>query len=55
MKTHVWDNAIGYQAPHSASRPGRPRRKSIAQILREAYRRHVRDRVTRQAVKCCLH
>jgi hypothetical protein len=30
------------------------RRRSVAQILREAYRLHLRDRHTRVALKRCL-
>jgi hypothetical protein len=41
-------------------RPCRPqnkkaRRKSVAAILKEAYQRHVRDGLTRRAVKAVLH
>ncbi|GEM_PF-6155301 len=32
----------------------RKRKKSIRQILREAYRAHCRDKTTRIAVKRCL-
>ncbi len=50
MKTHVWDYDIGsgFRVP-PRSRPGR--RKTVAQILREAYRKHVRDRETKLALK----
>jgi hypothetical protein len=52
MTSHVWDFAIGpgYRPP-----AGRPvRRKTVSQILRAAYRKHVRDRHTRLAIKRCL-
>jgi len=55
MKAHLWDNAIGYPVPLTAARPARPKRKTVAQILRAAYRQHVRDQFTRRAVKRCLH
>ena len=55
MKAHLWDNAIGYQVPLTAARPARTKRKTVAQILRAAYRQHVRDQFTRRAVKRCLH
>jgi hypothetical protein len=31
-----------------------PRRRSIAELLREAYRRHRGDRYTQRAIKQCL-
>ena len=34
--------------------PARTKSKLVAQVLRAAYRRHVRDRFTRLAVKQCL-
>jgi hypothetical protein len=52
MKAHVWDNEIGDRGQVQAPRPGR--RKTVTQILRAAYRKHVRDAHTRQAVKRCL-
>jgi hypothetical protein len=55
MKAHLWDSAIGYPVPLSAARPARPKRKTVAQILRAAYRKHVRDADTRRAVRRCLH
>jgi hypothetical protein len=55
MNPHIWDNAAGYSLPLSAVRPARSKRKTVAQILRAAYRKHVRDQHTRRAVKRCLH
>jgi hypothetical protein len=51
MKVPGWDHEP------SAPRVGEarlPRRKTVAQILRAAYQKHVRDRQTRQAVRRCL-
>jgi hypothetical protein len=55
MKAHLWDNALGDPGSLSAARPARSKRKTVAQILRAAYRKHVRDADTRRAVKRCLH
>src|SRR5258707_750273 len=54
MKIHVWDNEIGCQFRPVSPRPTRSKRKTVAQILRAAYRQHVRDPHTRRAVKRCL-
>jgi hypothetical protein len=52
MKSHVWDYALGHGFRPPTGRP--PRRKTVTQILRAAYRKHVRDRHTRLAIKRCL-
>jgi len=52
MTSHVWDYAIGHDFRLPAGRL--PRRKTVTQILRAAYRKHVRDRHTRLAIKRCL-
>jgi hypothetical protein len=52
MKTHMGDHEFGFgyrRAAHPAAR-----RRSVAKILRDAYRKHVRDEHTRLAVKRCL-
>jgi len=54
MKIDVWDNQTGCQFRLPFQRRTRPKRQTVAQILRAAYRRHVRDAHTRQAVKRCL-
>jgi hypothetical protein len=54
MKIHVWDHEVGFFSTRLAASPARPKRKTVAQILRAAYRKHVRDAHTRQAVKHCL-
>jgi hypothetical protein len=51
MKTNVWDIAAGGKA---TGRTRKPRRRSVAAILRDAYRLHAGDRVTRRAVKGCI-
>lgn len=38
----------------SRQRCARPKRKLVTQVLRAAYRRHVRDSMTRQAVRQAL-
>ena len=52
MKTPVWPVEFGHGYPLPATRPGR--RKTVSQILREAYRKHLHDRFTKQALKRCL-
>jgi hypothetical protein len=52
MKVHVWECELGNRHRRSAARPAR--RKTVAEILRMAYRRHGRDPHTQRAVKCCL-
>ncbi|MDR3403008.1 MAG: hypothetical protein P4L99_10975 [Chthoniobacter sp.] len=52
MKSHVWDYAIGHTVRRTAGRS--VRRKSVTQILRAAYRKHVHDRDTKRAIKRCL-
>jgi hypothetical protein len=54
MKVHVFDHEVGWQFALPSARPPRGKRKTVAQILRAAYRRHVRDACTRRAVKYCL-
>jgi hypothetical protein len=51
MKTNVWDIAAGGKAPRRAHKA---RRRSVAAILRDAYRLHAVDRVTKRAVKGCI-
>jgi hypothetical protein len=52
MTSHAWDYVLGYdlgrRKVHSV------RRKTVTQILRAAYRKHVRDRATKLAIKRCL-
>jgi hypothetical protein len=52
MKTHVGE----YDCSRNFRQPlGRPaRRKTVSEILRAAYRKHVRDRETAAALKRCL-
>jgi hypothetical protein len=52
MQTTVWKAT----PPESDSRQrsARGKRKLVVQVLRDAYRRHVRDSITRQAVKQAL-
>ena len=52
MKSHVGD----YDCSRHFRQPlGRGvRRKTVSQILRAAYRKHVRDRETAEALKRCL-
>ena len=52
MKTHLGDYEFGHGLRHTAKRPAR--RKSVTQILRAAYRKHVRDEQTKLALKRCL-
>jgi hypothetical protein len=52
MKPHVWDMAGGAKAPAPARKP---RRRSVAAILRAAYRRYAGDAMTRRAVRGCIH
>jgi hypothetical protein len=52
MTSHVWDYAVGHDFRNAAGRPAR--RKTVTQILRAAYRKHVRDRYTKMAIKRCL-
>jgi len=49
MKTHVWEYEFGSDSRSSEPRPSR--RKTVTEILRAAYRKHVRDRHTRLAIK----
>ena len=51
MKMQIWKLA-GDAKPSSQARA--PRRKTVAAILRAAYRRFASDTVTRQAVRRCL-
>jgi len=51
MKAHVWDMAASGKPPERAPKA---RRRSVASILRDAYRRHAGDPVTRRAVKGCI-
>ena len=51
MKAHIWEQESALRS----RRPAQPKRKTVAQILRAAYHKHVRDPHTRQAVKRCLH
>ena len=51
MKMQVW-KLSGDEKP--SSQPRAPRRKSVAAILRAAYRRFASDTVTRRAVRRCL-
>jgi hypothetical protein len=55
MNPHLWDNAASFSLPLPAVRPASSKRKTVSQILRAAYRKHVRDQHTRRAVKRCLH
>ncbi|HEY3899119.1 MAG TPA: hypothetical protein VGM54_10925 [Chthoniobacter sp.] len=52
MKTHVGD----YDCSRSFRQPlaRAVRRRTVSQILRAAYRKHVRDRETVEALKRCL-
>ena len=52
MKFPVWcyEALSSYRAP--VPRPSR--RKTVSQILKAAYRKHVRDNHTKLAVKRCL-
>jgi len=49
MKIHVWEPEFVYSMPVEV--PRRRKRKSVTEILRAAYRKHLRDAHTRQAVK----
>ena len=51
MKTQVWNSIVGTEP---RQRPQPARRKSVAAILRAAYRRYAGDAVTRRAVRRCL-
>ena len=51
MQSPVWKLPPDNEA---RSRGARSRRKVVNDVLKEAYRRHVRDRLTRQAVKQTL-
>jgi hypothetical protein len=51
MKAQTWDFETGCRSP-AVLRPRR--RKTVAEILRGAYRRYVRDPDTRLAVKRTL-
>ncbi|MHA3774203.1 hypothetical protein ACXR0O_21965 [Verrucomicrobiota bacterium sgz303538] len=48
------DTTNAKPATSTKARERKVRRPSVAAILREAYRLHVRDRETRLAVKACL-
>ena len=50
MKTHFWKLAVEAKLPP----PRVPRRRSVAAILRAAYRRFASDAVTQRAVRRCL-
>lgn len=52
MKIRVWLGDL--EAVWTTPAPRAPRRKTVTQILRAAYRRHGRDRHTRRAVRRCL-
>jgi len=51
VKSNIWDIASGEQDRTSQ---GKRRRKTISDILREAYRASTRDSLTRRAVKKVL-
>jgi len=51
MQVHVFDHEIGYQFQLPRARPAPTKRKSVAQILRASYRKHVRDAHTRTALR----
>jgi hypothetical protein len=51
MQTHVWKLS---PETESRQRCARNKRKLVTQALRDAYRRHVRDAMTRQAVRHAL-
>jgi len=51
MKAHLWD--LGFAVKRRAILR-KPRRKSVTEILRAAYRPLMRDPHTRIAVKRCL-
>jgi methionine synthase II (cobalamin-independent) len=48
MQSPVWKFPLETE---SRQRCARSKRKLVTQALREAYRRHVRDAITRQAVR----
>jgi hypothetical protein len=50
VKANIWDIGGG----HGRTTSQKPRRKSIADILRAAYQLHTRDAWTRRAVKRVL-
>jgi len=52
MKTHVGDYEFGHGFRRPAAVPAR--RQTVTQILRAAYRKHVRDEHTKLAIKRCL-
>ena len=49
MKTHVGDHEFSFGFRRSPQ--GSARRKTVSQILRAAYRKHVRDEHTKLAVR----
>jgi len=52
MTSHVWDYALGHGLRRGVGHPRR--RKTVTEILRAAYRKHVHDRDTKRAIKRCL-
>jgi hypothetical protein len=52
MQTTVWKTSP--PETDSRHRCAASKRKLVTQVLRDAYRRHVRDSMTRQAVKQAL-
>jgi hypothetical protein len=52
VKQHPWDSN---DERTLRSQNKKARRKTVAAILKEAYLRHVRDGLTRRAVKAVLH
>ena len=54
MTTHVWDYALGQGLRQQGGRPTGRKVKTVTQILRASYRKHVRDRETKLALKRCL-
>lgn len=53
MKAHLWDIGMTVNC-RPVSAPRKPRRKSVSEILKAAYRPLMRDPHTRTAVKRCL-
>ena len=52
MSSAIWDDTVSQEFRREAAR--RSRRKTVTQILRAAYRKHVRDRETKAALRRCL-
>jgi hypothetical protein len=53
MKTHLGEYEFGHGFRRTAQGAA-GRRLTVSQILRAAYRKHVRDEHTRLAIKRCL-